>query len=54
MKIVLILCGKTTDSHLSALIDDYAERIGHYSGFETVILPAIKNHKALSVDVLKQ
>ena len=50
MKSVLILVGKTTDKHLSALIDDYVSRIGHYMPFEVVCIPELKNTKSLSED----
>ena len=33
MKTTLLLIGKTTDSHVQALIDDYAARISHYMPF---------------------
>lgn len=48
MKTKLILVGKTTDKHLTAVIDDYAERIGHYMPFEVVVVPELKNTKSLS------
>lgn len=48
MKTLLILVGKTTDRHLSAGIDDYRERISHYMPFEVVVIPELKNTKAMS------
>lgn len=48
MKTVLLLCGKTTDKNLSALISDYGERIKHYCTFDICELPALKNTKSIS------
>jgi 23S rRNA (pseudouridine1915-N3)-methyltransferase len=43
MKIVLLAIGKTVDKQLSAAIDKYVSRIGHYAPFEYKILPDVKN-----------
>lgn len=48
MKIQLIVIGRTTDKHLTALINDYSERIKHYLPFELEVIPEIKNTKALT------
>ncbi len=48
MKIQLIVIGRTTDKHLTALINDYAERIKHYLPFELEVIPELKNTKALT------
>ena len=53
MKTLLILVGKTTDKHLSALIDDYVNRIGHYMPFNMIIVPELKNTKSLSEEQQK-
>ena len=53
MKIVLLVMGKTTDSRLVSLIDEYQQRLKHYVPFEFVVLPDIKNAKSLSQDQLK-
>lgn len=53
MKIVLLVTGKTTDSRLVSLIDDYQQRLKHYVPFELVVIPDIKNAKSLSQDQLK-
>ena len=45
--------GKTTDSRLVSLIDEYQQRLKHYVPFEFVVLPDIKNAKSLSQDQLK-
>ena len=48
MKTELIVVGKTTSKHISAYIDDYAERIGHYMPFSISVIPELKNTKALT------
>ena len=48
MKTTLLLVGKTTDKHISALIDDYSSRITHYMPFDIQIIPDLKNTKSLS------
>ena len=53
MKILLMTLGKTTDARLSALIDDYQQRLKHYIPFEFVVVPDIKNAKSLTHDQLK-
>ena len=53
MKILLMTLGKTTDARLSALIDDYQQRLKHYIPFEFVVVPDIKNAKSLNQDQLK-
>lgn len=53
MKITLLLTGKTTDTRLASLIDDYRQRLTHYVPFELVVVPDIKNAKSLSEEQLK-
>ena len=53
MKITLLVVGKTTDSRLSALIEEYRQRLTHYVPFEWVVVPDIKNAKSLSEEQLK-
>ena len=53
MKITLLVVGKTTDPRLQSLIEDYQQRLKHYIPFEFVVVPDIKNAKALSIDQLK-
>ncbi len=53
MKIILLLTGKTADTRLATLIDDYQQRLRHYVPFELVVLPDIKNAKSLSQEQLK-
>ena len=54
MKISLLVIGKTTDGRLVSLIDDYRQRLSHYVPFELVVIPDIKNAKALSQEQLKR
>ena len=53
MKTALILVGKTNDTHLQAIINDYAERITHYLPFESIVIPELKNTKSLSEEQQK-
>ena len=53
MKITLLTLGKTNDARLSALIDEYQQRLKHYVPFEFVVVPDIKNAKSLTQDQLK-
>ena len=54
MKTNLILVGKTTNKHLATVIDDYVGRIGHYMPFSVVVVPELKNTKALSEEQQKE
>jgi len=53
MRIQLLVVGKTTDSRLEALIDEYTKRLKHYVSFELVVVADIKNAKSLSEEQLK-
>ena len=53
MKTALILVGKTNDTHLQAIINDYAERITHYMPFKIIVIPELKNTKSLSEEQQK-
>lgn len=54
MKTKLILVGKTNDKHFQAGIDDYTKRINHYLPFEIIVIPELKNTKALSEQQQKE
>ena len=54
MTIKLITIGKTDNKELTALIDDYIKRLGHYIKFSLDIIPDIKNVKNLSEAEQKQ
>ena len=53
MRITLLVVGKTTDSRLASLMEDYIRRLTHYVPFELVVLPDLKNAKALSEEQIK-
>ena len=53
MRITLLVVGKTTDSRLASLMEDYIRRLTHYMPFELVVLPDLKNAKALSEEQIK-
>jgi len=48
LKIALLLVGKTDDKRYQTIIDDYSSRLVHYSPFEIVTIPDIKNTAGLS------
>ncbi len=54
MKTLLILVKKTTDPHISALIDDYVERLKHYISFDITVVPELKNNKKMTEQQQKQ
>lgn len=53
MRITLLVVGKTTDLRLASLMEDYIRRLTHYVPFELVVLPDLKNAKALSEEQIK-
>lgn len=53
MKIKLIVIGKTDDRNLISLIDNYTKRLKHYIDFELMVIPDLKNRKALSIEQQK-
>jgi 23S rRNA (pseudouridine1915-N3)-methyltransferase len=53
MKIALLQTGKTTDKHISELIDLYTNRIKKYSVFEIITLPDVKNTRNMPVQEQK-
>ena len=54
MKITLILNGKTEDEYLQKGITVFEQRLKHYLPFESIVIPALKNTKALSIEQQKQ
>ncbi|MGQ0828606.1 MAG: 23S rRNA (pseudouridine(1915)-N(3))-methyltransferase RlmH [Bacteroidota bacterium] len=54
MKITFLLNGKTEDDYIVKGVAVYQQRLKHYVSFETIVIPAIKNTKALSIDQQKQ
>jgi 23S rRNA (pseudouridine1915-N3)-methyltransferase len=53
MKIALLQIGKTSDKHISDVVDLYASRIKKYSVFEVITLTDLKNTKNMSVQEQK-
>ena len=53
MKVTLLVVGKTTDSHIEALINDYQKRLTHYLPFTLQVIPELKNTKALTPEQQK-
>ena len=49
MKIILLTVGKTTNTHLIKLQEEYQNRLKFYITFESVVIPELKNTKNLSV-----
>lgn len=49
MKITLLTVGKTTDSNLIKLQEEYQNRLKFYIPFEFVAIPELKNTKNLSI-----
>lgn len=54
MKIKLLVVGKTTDTELIKLIENYRKRLTHYVNFEIKVIPEIKNAKSLTVEQQKE
>ena len=54
MKVTLLVVGKTTDSHMEALIQEYQKRLTHYLPFALKVIPELKNTKALTPEQQKQ
>ncbi|HBZ34621.1 MAG TPA: 23S rRNA (pseudouridine(1915)-N(3))-methyltransferase RlmH [Bacteroidales bacterium] len=54
MKIKLLLVGKTTDTNLCTLIEEYVKRIKRYLPFEMTIIPELRNAKSLSMEQQKE
>lgn len=54
MKVLLLLNGKTEDDYLIKGCTIYEQRLKHYIAFETIVIPALKNTKALSIEQQKQ
>lgn len=54
MKLQFLVIGRTTDKHLTALINDYTERIKHYAPFDLEVIPELKNTKAMTPETQKE
>lgn len=54
MKTTLLVCGKTVDPLLIKLTDEYIKRLTHYTDFEMMVIPDLKNTKAMSEAMQKE
>jgi 23S rRNA (pseudouridine1915-N3)-methyltransferase len=54
MKVTLILNGKTEDDYLQKGFTIFEQRLKHYLIFESIVIPALKNTKAVSIEQQKQ
>ena len=54
MKITLLVVGKTTDTHIETLVQEYLKRLTHYIPFTLHIIPELRNTKALTPEQQKQ
>lgn len=54
MKITLLVVGKTTDTHIEMLIQEYKKRLTHYLPFALQVIPELKNTKSLTPEQQKQ
>lgn len=54
MKITLLTVGKTTDSRLEALIDEYRERLKHYITFDFKVVSLSKSQQSAALSVERQ
>ena len=54
MTTTLLFVGKTTDPHIEALCQAYLKRLTHYLPLKVVIIPELRNTKALTPEQQKQ
>ena len=54
MKFALLVVGRTVEKHYITAINDYVERIKHYSPFDMEVIPELKNTKSLSMEQQKE
>ena len=54
MNTLLVLVGKTYDSGLISIMEDYTKRINRYHRLEIQIIPEIKNKGKMNVNIQKQ
>ena len=54
MKIILLTVGKSTNSYLIKLQEEYQSRLKFYIPFEMVVVPELKNTKSLSMNEQKE
>ena len=54
MKTVLLVVGKTTNPHFVSSIEEYCQRLAHYTSFETDVIPELRQTRSLSVSQQKE
>lgn len=54
MTTTLLFVGKTTDSHIEALCQNYLKRLTHYLPIKLVVIPELRNTKSITPDQQKQ
>ena len=54
MQSILCCIGKTDDPQLIKLIEQYTQRLSHYTKFDWICLPDIKQRKSLSINQQKE
>ena len=54
MKFALLVVGRTVEKHNITAINDYVERIKHYTPFDMEVIPELKNTKSLSMEQQKE
>lgn len=54
MKFALFVVGRTVEKHYITAINDYVERIKHYTPFDMEVIPELKNTKSLSMEQQKE
>ncbi|MBL6692721.1 MAG: 23S rRNA (pseudouridine(1915)-N(3))-methyltransferase RlmH [Flavobacteriaceae bacterium] len=54
MQTLLLLVGKTNDSSLVSLMDEYTERIRRFQPFEIQIIPELRNKGKMRSEIQKQ
>lgn len=54
MKFALLVVGRTVEKHYITAINDYVERIKHYTPFDMEVIPELKNTKSLSMEQHKE
>lgn len=53
MKVQFIVIGRTVEKHLTAMINEYVDRVKHYIPFELEVIPELKNTKSLTPELQK-
>lgn len=54
MKTILLVVGRTVETHFITAIEDYAQRTRRYLPFDIEVIPELKNTKSLPEEVQKE